>query len=95
MGSISSIKEFDKHHELFKSFKYQQSGASCDNLIKQYQDQVKQKYIHYKTICENWDVDFFSKNFIEPNHKDMDNDIYQSFKALQHAKSLMKKWKLK
>ena len=94
LGSIPLIKEFDKHHELFKNFKYQQSAAICENLIKQFQKQVKEKYIHFKTICENWDTDFFSKNFVEPTHKDMNNEIYKSFKAFQHAKSLIKKWKL-
>ena len=92
---IDTVKQFDKHHTLYKNHHYKSSADICSNMVSSFKDKLPNAYKAAKLQFEIWEKNFFKKYLKEPPTKDMDHEATRMFKSLQHSKSLMKQWGLK
>ena len=88
------VKEFDRHHLLYKDFKYAKSGEICNNLLILFKKNIENKFEDAKKLYGEWEKEFFAKNLFDAKIDDMDNSIFKIYKRFVHSKSLIKLWKL-
>ena len=93
-GMTAQVKEFDRHHVLFKDFRYKKSADICQNLLIGFKKGMKEKSEEAKLIYCRWEKEFFAKNLIEPKIEDMDGEMYKIYKQYLHSKTLIKSWAL-
>ena len=106
---IDTVKQFDKHHTLYKNHHYKSSADIRSNLVISFKEKLPNAYKATKAKFEVWEIvqwpsgnfkghlkkNFFKKYLKEPSTKDMDFEVTRMFKSIQHSKSLMKQWGLK
>ena len=87
-----NIRQFDKHHQLYKEYSYESSLAICQNLVSVFKVSVMEEYENSKRFVETWEKDFFQSFAYEPSLKDMDEEVKTARTKFMHAKSLLKLW---
>ena len=93
-GMTIQVKEFDRHHILFKDFRYKKSADICNKLLIDFKKDLKEKCEEAKNTYCQWEKEFFAKHVVEPKIEDMDGSMYKIYKQYLHSKTLMKSWKL-
>lgn len=94
-GMTEQVRDYDKHHVLFKSYKYETSGEICKKTKDMLKEELVSIYQSSREEFDQWERQFFQKNCTEPHPNDMDDHIAKTHKKLINAKSIAKLWKIK
>ena len=69
---IDTVKQFDKHHTLYKNHHYKSSADICSNLVISFKEKLPNAYKATKAKFEVWEiVQWPSGNF--KGHLDIEN----------------------
>ena len=94
-GLRDDILQFDKHHCLYKRFRYENSKQICNNLQSQLSLEVKQTYLRLKSEIYEWENSFFAMNSTEATADDLDDEMKNKFFIFSNTKKLMRHWSIK
>lgn len=94
---LLELEEFDKHHIIFKNYKYESSRKICSKILPTLQKKVKEKLSYYENAVTSWEKEFFSKNEKLPSLTDIEKDAghYHNYKQLLRCQKIVKFWNLK
>ena len=93
-GACEEVRSFDKHHLIFKEYKYEASRLLCQNLKLTLSKTIKEENKTATNAIRSWEKDFFKFYFKEPSINDMSNEILIIYKKMIHSKSIMRAWNL-
>ena len=96
LGMSQPVREYDKHHVLFKNFKYEKSLAICSNIIKRFTPDIVSVCEETSVLVKQWEKDFFIAHGKSATTEDLQADFeaHTMYKKWQHSKSLMKLWNI-
>lgn len=96
VGIYDNLKQFDKHHIIYKYFRYESSRKIWSTLLPALQQKVKHTYLKLKDEVQSWGKMFFFTHNKQPDVNDYKNEphIYECFKKVNYGKKLLQIWKL-
>ncbi|XP_066918035.1 uncharacterized protein [Clytia hemisphaerica] len=92
-GVTDEVKNFDKHHILFKDYRYEKDGEICRNIISNLASRLQSAYEDAKKSFSSWQEAFVMKHLQEPFANDMDEETLKIYNIMVNAKSLLKHFK--
>ena len=93
-GWNETVKTFDKHHLLYRDYRYESSKAICQNILKKLIPELKSIVNHSKKTIQKWEKEFFEQNLRESLSSDLNETIKNAYRTYKHAKSLLKHWSI-
>ena len=96
LGHTRPVQLFDKHHNLFRVLKSEESRKYCQELLPSLQQKTLQQHKILNDSMDSWNRSFFLEKEREPNATDIkgDNKALSIYQGIKSAKKLLKGWEI-
>lgn len=91
-GLTDEVKTFDKHHTLFKDFRYTTSANICAKIKSSFRQRIIETTAELESKINNWEREFFTQNEREPLGTDISGEVKEMYRRFSNAKKLMRTW---
>ena len=94
IGISTELREYDKHHQMFKNYKYESSRLKCKHLLPHLQDKVTKEYQIAKTYINEWQKNFYLQKERTPRQEDIESEeeCFRMYTKNTNGKALLKAW---
>ena len=88
-GVTDEVKNFDKHHLLFKNWRYERDAEICKNLIQNFAPRLVAVHRDAEERYLTWQNAFVENHMQEPYKEDMNEDVAKNYSVMVNAQALL------